>query len=229
MIVGLNSYTFDYNRVLTPALDSHVLKSEAICRYTGIQKAVESIACDCFSNEKDCFSASNTVPVGSVKPCVGEDTTFAFPGASFRFFVNSVTSGCTNLRVSQVSAYWFKGESKVTLSGNFVSFLVNREYQIYNNKKASIGVIIDDGVHVEVDTRVSSYQICIDKRKDIPQDVLNDYPILDFGRSDKLLTTIVPAELTVTVNEKGQYCSIVNNPSVDERFYPSKQLNPFSI
>ena len=70
LIVALNSYSFDFNRIVVPIIDSHIQRSEAVCRYSSVQQALKSVACDCFGDQQGCFDNQDAVPGNFLFYCV---------------------------------------------------------------------------------------------------------------------------------------------------------------
>ena len=122
-----------------------------------------------------------------------------------------------------ISAFYFKTVQDSRLVTSFVG-IRKHEYPVLNDKDATVGVIVGDGLVVASDPMAKDLKICFNERV-LSNHELNKFSVLDFAISDKYFSKLVPLEISVTENELGQFCGFVSITNNTGAIFPIKRTD----
>ena len=179
----------------------YAMKSEVICENGYVSSSMNSLVCDCFSNESsgECYSQTRNQEVeelvGISAACAEEESSVKGPSSRVSFEMDSINSRCTSVNLSIVSEAWFA----VPPPRPSVSFEFEEKPRrgiVLNQKGATVGVLCGDGTVLSFSAweNVDSFSVCLLISENHTD--LSKYPIIDFGYSEEAIGTIYPLGLS---------------------------------
>ncbi|KAN0034967.1 hypothetical protein ACTFIV_001507 [Dictyostelium citrinum] len=187
-------------------------KSEILCRTSNSKNSLEALSCGCSAdgNGDDCYDDLDTPVLKVIKPCYDPSNTTIFNDGSLVFSLGSIDeSSCVSISIGQIYKETFLSKKVISLSSTFVSFDKPDDYSFFNNKKAVIGKLLNDGLNLEIfDQGVLNFKICMSQT--ISRNSKKN-PHIDFGyleNEDK--GQLIPLECNIEIDEKNRYCCLIN-------------------
>ncbi|KAM9986263.1 hypothetical protein ACTFIY_010701 [Dictyostelium cf. discoideum] len=187
-------------------------KSEILCRTSNSKNSLEALSCGCSpdGNGDDCYNDLDTPVLKVIKPCYDPSNTTIFNDGSLSFSLGSIDeSSCVSISIGQIYKETFLSKKVISLSSTFVSFDKPDDYSFFNNKKAVIGKLLNDGINLEIfDQGVINFKICM--LQTISRNSKKN-PIIDFGyleNNDQ--GQLIPLECNIEIDEKNRYCCLIN-------------------
>ncbi|EGC35455.1 hypothetical protein DICPUDRAFT_78846 [Dictyostelium purpureum] len=214
----LESKVFNYENFydsVMNALNTHVselYRSQAFCRMERIQSNLNSLACSCFGEGgPQCFESS--VPLlGQAKVCAEESSKFTFDFGLLNFTKDSISESCQTLSISQMSREIYTSTVPDSLASNFVSYNKPDNFAIYNEKGATIGTMISDGVMIKSQDGVRNVDVCF-KISD-SMNFNEKYPTVDLAIQENEKDKPTPLSLSIHLNKEGDviyYCGFIED------------------
>ena len=157
--------------------------TNALCDFSNVQTALQSLTCDCYGGE-NCFSSDQLVPVLVGQTCVGANETMGGTYFEIQFsFNDDLEAGlCSLVTASQISSSWYRSED-ITLSSSFANFKKPVTYEVVNDDNKQVGALLSDGLSVKFGKVLTGrYYLCLDYNPDYVKEADFDlYPIYDVG------------------------------------------------
>ena len=223
---------------------SFAVKSEVICEKGYVLSPMNSLVCDCFSDDENSQCYSQTTDnveelVGISGACTREESFVKGPSSQVNFTLDSVHTRCTLVNLSIVSEAWF------AIPPPRPSILFEFEDKpkrgiVLNQKSATVGVLRGDGSILSFSNleNVDSFSICILISSENQQttDDESKYPIKDFGYSKESVGTIFPLGLSevdgITVFGSPFWCGTIKiddvpNDGSNVRLFPIQRIEQY--
>jgi hypothetical protein len=234
-----------YKTVVDMSLGANIgstTSSAALCDFSSTKAALETVTCDCYGGNGDCFDNNLAVPLVVGKnpytllilthlgqSCGGDVTIIEGP----HFFMNFTRdtfkqSICVTVTGSQVSASWYRIED-ISLTSSFAEYKKPITYPAYNDKGGNVGGLLSDGVSVALSDLTATnggYLICINMSSQYVEETdLTLYDVYDLGRTTVNLSTVEIMQLPDAYLNGTYVCGVVYPTEKEEIYFAAMRLN----
>ncbi|EGC30029.1 hypothetical protein DICPUDRAFT_158300 [Dictyostelium purpureum] len=220
--ISLNfSYLFSIFKDAVFSRKTLLYKSEVLCRSSNSKNSLEALSCSCTEGggTDTCFEKLEPPVLQVIKPCYDGLNTTIFNNGTITFKAGSILeNNCVSISIGQIFKESFLSKKVLGLSSTFVTFDRPEDYSIFNQKKATIGKLLADGINLQFyDVGAEYFELCMSLDNSRNSKV---FPHLDFSLLiNEKEGEMKPLQCNITTDSYGRYCCDISDIKVGKNSY----------